>query len=162
MVERRAAGARMSLGWVAWWERRWVRAVRKWGEWRKGGRVEDLGLEGGNGGGMPDVRSFNKEGVERGAYGSVAATRGCWAWMEGGRVLKRRPSRTPPWAKEMVVREGRALLRAEMRKAMAGIWVVRRVEMRKVEEGGGSEAEAEREERKRDLGIEKPLMRGMG
>lgn len=68
----------------------------------------------------------------------------------------------PPWAKEMVVRAGRAVVRAEMRKAMAGIWVVRRVEMRKVEVAGESEAEVGREERKRDLGTEKPLMRGMG
>lgn len=68
----------------------------------------------------------------------------------------------PPWAKEMVVRAGRPVMRAEMRKAMAGIWVVRRVEMRKVEVDGESEVEVGWEERKRALGTEKPLMRGMG
>lgn len=28
----------MSLGWVAWWEKRWIRAVRKGVKWRKEGR----------------------------------------------------------------------------------------------------------------------------
>ena len=88
VVERRAAEARISL---AWWEMRWTRALRRGMERRKEGRVIVS-----KGGEMADWRSARRSGVEVGAYGMVAATSGCWAWIWGGRVEKRRPSRTPP------------------------------------------------------------------
>ena len=65
----------------------------------------------------------------------VAATRGFVQRMEGGRVEKRRPSRTPPWAKCTVYLSllGTARVTAVTRRDIAGIWDERREEMRNVE-----------------------------
>lgn len=93
MVARREVAARISLERWACAVRRWIIELRKLEE--KNWAVLLLLAKGG----IEARRRATKSWVEPGPYFKVAMTKGSWARIRGGRVEKRRPSRTPPWAK---------------------------------------------------------------